>query len=196
MVVTEYGEYNPQYWGKPQSIGLLGLSMATTWVVDSNCFIHMGSMAQDNLIEDLRKSIPEGIFVTPGVHKEVRTVRFQRWKNKPNLLEKMKPILTTIAVDDDQIKGLASQIGERAAPQDVDLSLMVLASKLSREGRDVTLVTDDFKMTTTSQKVNLDSIPVHHQHSCKDSLRLVLMPANQDLEVSQEELERRKCAMR
>ena len=155
MVVTEYGEYNPQYWGKPQSIGLLGLSMATTWVVDSNCFIHMGSMAQDNLIEDLRKSIPEGIFVTPGVHKEVRTVRFQRWKNKPNLLEKMKPILTTIAVDDDQIKGLASQIGERAAPQDVDLSLMVLASKLSREGRDVTLVTDDFKMTTTSQKVNL-----------------------------------------
>ena len=155
MVVTEYGEYNPQYWGKPQSIGLLGLGMATTWVVDSNCFIHMGSMAQDNLIEDLRKSIPEGIFVTPGVHKEVRTVRFQRWKNKPNLLEKMKPILTTIAVDDDQIKGLASQIGERAAPQDVDLSLMVLASKLSREGRDVTLVTDDFKMTTTSQKVNL-----------------------------------------
>lgn len=155
MVVTEYGENNPQYWGKPQSIGLLGLGMATTWVVDSNCFIHMGSMAQDNLIEDLRKSIPEGIFVTPGVHKEVRTVRFQRWKNKPNLLEKMKPILTTIAVDDDQIKGLASQIGERAAPQDVDLSLMVLASKLSREGRDVTLVTDDFKMTTTSQKVNL-----------------------------------------
>ena len=136
-------------------MGLLGLGMATTWVVDSNCFIHMGSMAQDNLIEDLTKSIPEGIFVTPGVHKEVRTVRFQRWKNKPNLLEKMKPILTTIAVDDDQIKGLASQIGERAAPQDVDLSLMVLASKLSREGRDVTLVTDDFKMTTTSQKVNL-----------------------------------------
>ena len=155
MVVTEYGAYNPQYWGKPQSIGLLGLGMATTWVVDSNCFIHMGSMAQDNLIEDLGKSIPEGIFVTPGVHKEVRTVRFQRWKNKPNLLEKMKPILTTIAVDDGQIKGLASQIGERAAPQDVDLSLMVLASKLSREGRDVTLVTDDFKMTTTSQKVNL-----------------------------------------
>ena len=129
--------------------------MATTWVVDSNCFIHMGSIAQDNLIEDLTKSIPEGIFVTPGVHNEVRTVRFQRWKNKPNLLDKMKPILTTIAVDDDQIKGLASQIGERAAPQDVDLSLMVLASKLSREGRDVTLVTDDFKMTTTSQKVNL-----------------------------------------
>ena len=129
--------------------------MSTTWVVDSNCFIHMGSMAQNNLVEDLSKSIPEGIFVTPGVHKEIKTVRFQRWKNKPNLLDKMMPILTTISVDDDQIRGLAMQIGERAAPQDVDLSLMVLASKLSREGREVTLVTDDFKMTTTSQKVNL-----------------------------------------
>ncbi len=132
-----------------------GKVMATTWVVDSNCFIHMGSMAQDNLIDDLSKTIKEGIFVTPGVHQEIKTVRFQRWKNKPNLLQAIKPILTTIPIDDDQIRGLATQIGERAAPQDVDLSLMVLASKLSREGRDVTLVTDDFKMTTTSQKVNL-----------------------------------------
>ena len=132
-----------------------GITMSTTWVVDSNCFIHLGSMAQDNLLEDLKKSIPQGLYVTPGIHNEVKTVRFQRWKNKPNLLDKLKPILTTIAVDDGQIRGLAEQIGERAAPQDVDLSLMVLASKLSREGREVTLVTDDFKMTTTSQKVNL-----------------------------------------
>ena len=73
-----------------------GITMSTTWVVDSNCFIHLGSMAQDNLLEDLRKSIPQGLYVTPGVHNEVRTVRFQRWKNKPNLLDKLKPILTTI----------------------------------------------------------------------------------------------------
>ena len=132
-----------------------GINMATTWVVDSNCFIHLGSMAHQEIVDDLSKSIPGGIYVTPGVHGEVRTVRFQRWKNKPNLLDKLKPILTTIGVDDDQIRGLASQIGERAAPQDVDLSLMVLASKLAREGKDVTLVTDDFKMTTTSQKANL-----------------------------------------
>ena len=132
-----------------------GITMATTWVVDSNCFIHLGSMAHQEIVDDLSKSIPGGIYVTPGVHGEVRTVRFQRWKNKPNLLDKLKPILTTIGVEDDQIRGLASQIGERAAPQDVDLSLMVLASKLAREGKDVTLVTDDFKMTTTSQKANL-----------------------------------------
>ena len=132
-----------------------GINMATTWVVDSNCFIHLGSMAHQEIVDDLSKSIPGGIYVTPGVHGEVRTVRFQRWKNKPNLLDKLKPVLTTIGVEDDQIRGLASQIGERAAPQDVDLSLMVLASKLAREGKEVTLVTDDFKMTTTSQKANL-----------------------------------------
>lgn len=132
-----------------------GINMATTWVVDSNCFIHLGSMAHQEIVDDLSKSIPGGIYVTPGVHGEVRTVRFQRWKNKPNLLDKLKPILTTIGVEDDQIRGLANQIGERAAPQDVDLSLMVLASKLAREGKEVILVTDDFKMTTTSQKANL-----------------------------------------
>jgi len=95
------------------------------------------------------------MYVTPGVHDEVRNVRFQRWKKQPNLLNSIESLLTTISVDDSQIRGLAAQIGERASPQDVDLSLMVLASKLSKEGKDVTLVTDDFKMTTTSQKVNL-----------------------------------------
>ena len=75
-----------------------GITMATTWVVDSNCFIHLGSMAHQEIVDDLSKSIPGGIYVTPGVHGEVRTVRFQRWKNKPNLLDKLKPILTTIAV--------------------------------------------------------------------------------------------------
>ena len=113
-------------------MSLPGSDMATTWVVDSNCFIHMGSMAQDGLVEDLSKTIPEGIFVTPGVHKEVRTVRFQRWKNKPNLLEKMKPILTTIGVEDSLNKRTSRPNWQKAAPQDVDLSLMVLASKLKR----------------------------------------------------------------
>lgn len=130
--------------------------MTQTWVVDSNCFIHLGSMAPDSFVRDISKILPSGgMYVTPGVHDEVRNVRFQRWKKQPNLLNSIESLLTTISVDDSQIRGLAAQIGERASPQDVDLSLMVLASKLSKEGKDVTLVTDDFKMTTTSQKVNL-----------------------------------------
>lgn len=137
-------------------MGSSGTVMTQTWVVDSNCFIHLGSMAPDSFVRDISKILPsEGMYVTPGVHDEVRNVRFQRWKKQPNLLNSIESLLTTISVDDSQIRGLAAQIGERASPQDVDLSLMVLASKLSKEGKDVTLVTDDFKMTTTSQKVNL-----------------------------------------
>ena len=132
--------------------------MAKLWVVDSNCFIHIGSMAPDTFVKDISnvlKNLGTGLHVTPGVHDEVKTVRFQRWKGQPNLLEKMQSVLLTIPIDDSQIRGLANMIGEKAAPQDVDLSLMVLASQIAREGNTVTLVTDDFKMTTTGNKANL-----------------------------------------
>ena len=65
--------------------------MANVWVVDSNCFIHIGSMAREGFLDDLNKvlkSSETSLYVTPGVHDEVRTVRFQRWKGQPNLLGK------------------------------------------------------------------------------------------------------------
>ena len=132
--------------------------MSHTWVIDSNCFIHLGSFAADRFLKDIKAMAHGGkhtFCVTPGVHDEVRTVRFQRWKNKPLLLETLAPILTTVPIDEAQIKGLGKLIGERVSPQDVDLSLMVLASTLTREGKTVVLVTDDFKMTTTGEKANL-----------------------------------------
>ncbi|RZD51467.1 MAG: hypothetical protein CXT67_08195 [Methanobacteriota archaeon] len=132
--------------------------MAELWVVDSNCFIHIGSMAPDTFvrcISNTLNNLQTKLHVTPGVHDEVRTVRFQRWTGQPNLLEEMQSLLVTIAIDNSQISSLANLIGEKAAPQDVDLSLMVLASQLVREGNKVTLVTDDFKMTTTGRKANL-----------------------------------------
>ena len=115
-------------------------------------------MAPEGFLSDLKKVLDGesgGLHVTPGVHDEVRNVRFQRWHGKPNLLEEMRDILLTIPVDEDQVRALAEKIGENASPQDVDLSLMVLASKLVQEGRKVTLVSDDFKMTTTGERVNL-----------------------------------------
>ncbi|MDP6906843.1 MAG: hypothetical protein QF440_05445, partial [Candidatus Thalassarchaeaceae archaeon] len=121
-------------------------------------------MAPDSFIGDLEnilKSESTGIFVTPGVHDEVRTVRFQRWLTKPNLLDIMRNLLNTIAIDDSEIRALAKEIGEKESPQDVDLSLMVLASKMSKEGKDVTLVSDDFKMTLTGtgSNFNFDTCP-------------------------------------
>ncbi|MDP6324691.1 MAG: hypothetical protein QF684_03895 [Candidatus Thalassarchaeaceae archaeon] len=132
--------------------------MAHVWVVDSNCFIHIGSMAPEGFIDDLKKILQNesaSLHVTPGVHDEVRNVRFQRWHGKPNLLDEMRDLLLTINVEEDEVRALAEKIGEKASPQDVDLSLMILAAKLVQEGREVTLVSDDFKMTTTGDKVNM-----------------------------------------
>jgi hypothetical protein len=132
--------------------------MAHVWVVDSNCFIHIGSMAPEGFIDDLKNILDNestSLHVTPGVHDEVRNVRFQRWNGKPNLLEKMSGILMTINVEENEIRELAGKIGTKASPQDVDLSLMVLAAKMTHEGRKVTLVSDDFKMTTAGDKVNM-----------------------------------------
>jgi hypothetical protein len=68
----------------------------------------------------------------------------------------MRDLLITVTIDEEEVRELASKIGEKASPQDVDLSLMILASKMSMEGRKVTLVSDDFKMTTTGDKINLN----------------------------------------
>ena len=133
--------------------------MANVWVVDSNCFIHIGSMAREGFLDDLNKvlkSSETSLYVTPGVHDEVRTVRFQRWKGQPNLLEKMQSTLVTVSIDEAEVRALARHIGEKASPQDVDLSLMILGSKLAHEGNKVTLVSDDYKMTTTGEKANLN----------------------------------------
>lgn len=115
-------------------------------------------MASDTFIKDLKKILQKSnqmLFVTPGVHDEIRNVRFQKWSKKPKVLDEFDSLMTTTAIDDGQIRGLAQLIGEKTSPQDVDLSLMVLASQLQREGRDVILVTDDFKMTTSGEKANL-----------------------------------------
>ena len=67
----------------------------------------------------------------------------------------IKPLLTTHEISDDQIRGLGAKIGERASPQDVDLSLMVLAYDMQREGHHVVLVTDDFKMAKATEEHQL-----------------------------------------
>ena len=125
-----------------------------TYVVDSNCFIHMGGMASTSILNDL-ESVLKTMHVTKGVHGEIRNVRYQRWKQKPNLLNHIKPLLTTHEVSDDQIRGLGLIIGERASPQDVDLSLMVLAHDMQRDGHHVVLITDDFKMAKATEEHQL-----------------------------------------
>ena len=67
----------------------------------------------------------------------------------------LSDVLHTTPISEDEIRGLANAIGEKAAPQDVDVSLMVLAAKKHGMGLDVVLVSDDYKMTTTREKAGL-----------------------------------------
>ena len=130
--------------------------MRTAWVVDSNCFIHLGQKADDRFVADLRAALEGGkLLITPGVEQEVATVGFRRHKGRPRVLASLASLLHSIPVDDASIRALATRIGESAAPQDVDLSLMVLADDLGAEGASVTLVSDDFKMTTTAERAGL-----------------------------------------
>ena len=131
-------------------------TMSSVWVVDSNCFIHLGQKAEDGFIEDLQ-AILRGrqLLITPGVEQEVATVALRRCQGRPNLLKALDAMLHSVPVDEDDVRSLARRIGESAAPQDVDLSLMVLADGLGAESSEVVLVSDDFKMTTTAERTDL-----------------------------------------
>ena len=103
----------------------------TVWIVDSNAFIHLGAIASEDAITSFKTSLSKHggmIHVTSGVHDEVKTVRFRSWRERPRVLDKLSDILQTTAISEGEIRGLANAIGERAAPQDVDVSLMVLLS--------------------------------------------------------------------
>ena len=144
-------------WGKEKMVRALPAIM-TVWIVDSNAFIHLGSIASEDAIKSMGSALtPHGgvMHVTSGVHDEVKTVRFRSWKGRPRVLDVLKDLLQTTSISPDEVRGLAAAIGEKAAPQDVDVSLMVLAARMHGEGSDVVLVSDDYKMTTTRERAGL-----------------------------------------
>ena len=130
--------------------------MGSVWVIDSNCFIHLGQKAEDGFVDDL-EAVLRGrqLLITPGVEQEVATVALRRCDGRPNLLKALDAMLHSVPVDEGDVRALAQRIGESAAPQDVDLSLMVLADGLGAETDGVVLVSDDFKMTTTAERTDL-----------------------------------------
>ena len=132
--------------------------VVTEWVVASNAFIHLGSIASKDAIKSMGRALAHhgGVMhVTSGVHDEIKTVRFRSWKGRPRVLDVLKELLQTTSISPDEVRGLATAIGEKAAPQDVDISLMVLAARMHGEGREVVLVSDDYKMTTTRERAGL-----------------------------------------
>ena len=87
-------------------------AMRTAWVVDSNCFIHLGQKADDRFVADLRAALEGGkLLITPGVEQEVATVGFRRHKGRPRVLASLASLLHSIPVDDASIRALATRIG-------------------------------------------------------------------------------------
>jgi len=130
--------------------------MSQAWVVDSNCFIHLGQKGKEKVVEDLKSALNGAkLLITPGVKDEVATVSMRKISGHPNLLVLFDTLLHSTSVEEEDVRKLATKIGERAAPQDVDLSLMVLADQLGSDGAEVILVSDDFKMTTTAETADL-----------------------------------------
>lgn len=137
-------------------LGLTPPNMSVVWVVDSNCFIHLGQKAEEGFVQDLSQALRGGrLLITPGVEMEVATVAFRRCNGRPRVLTALNAVLHSVPVDEHDVRALAQRIGEAAAPQDVDLSLMVLADSLGKEHAEVVLVSDDFKMTTTAERAEL-----------------------------------------
>ena len=90
--------------------------MPTKWVVDSNCFIHLGSMAEKHFLSDLNSvlsRVGETIYVADGVFDECKTVRFHKWKNKPLVMEELRKFITSKQIDEGQIRGLGEILERR-----------------------------------------------------------------------------------
>ena len=119
------------------------------WIIDSNAFIHLGQKATASELRSMMgviRTMNQRLRITPGVRGEVSRVRCQLLDKKPLLLTKLNAVIDETKIEDHQIQGLAENLGEKAAPQDVDISLMVLAADLGRSGQETILVSDDFKM--------------------------------------------------
>jgi len=128
------------------------------WIIDSNAFIHLGQKATASEIRSMMgviRTMNQRLRITPGVRGEVARVRCQLLDKKPLLLTKLNAVIDETEIEDHQIQGLAENLGEKAAPQDVDISLMVLAADLGRSGQDTILVSDDFKMAKGAKTLAL-----------------------------------------
>ena len=79
-------------------------------------FIHVGSMAPNGFLSDPKNILDaddSALYVTPGVHGEINTVRFQRWKGQPNLLEEIRDLLITVTIDEAEVRALAQHIEKK-----------------------------------------------------------------------------------
>ncbi len=124
---------------------------------DANFFISLAQSRVPRAIEQtLRLAQDQGwaLHTTEAILEEVRYVRTR--KGHATAAQQAQRMMAVEDVPASELASLRERVGgvERA-PQAPDLSLMVTAERLSRDGATVRLVSDDFKISLTSREVGM-----------------------------------------
>ena len=129
--------------------------MTELHVMDANFFISLAQTRERDAMErvlELADGIGWKMHVTEPILEEVKYVRCKGSKITASKLAKR--LMKVHPADDKTIASFRSELGGgHRAPQSPDLSLMVLADSLARSGDTVRLVSDDFKISTSSREL-------------------------------------------
>ncbi len=128
--------------------------MSDVYIFDSNFYISLAQTRQPEATDrvlDLTASKGWVMHVTEPILEEVKYVRCKG--SKHTAVDISKAMMEVHPADDKAIVDIRTQLGGHRAPQAPDLSLMALAASLSRTGGPVTLVSDDFKISTSSKEL-------------------------------------------
>jgi hypothetical protein len=123
--------------------------------MDANFFISLAQTRERDALErvlDLAQRIGWEMHVTEPILEEVKYVRCRG--SKVTAAKLARRIMEVHPADDKAIASMRAQLGGgHRAPQAPDLSLMVLSDGLARAGATVRLVSDDFKISTSSREL-------------------------------------------
>lgn len=126
--------------------------MTDAFVMDANFFISLAQSREPSAIEGVlahAAGLGWEMHTTPRVLDEITTVVDGGTRASARAMAERA--MRVERVDEGAITALRAAIGgPTRAPQDSDLSLMVLAEQLAKRGARVRLVSDDFKISTTS----------------------------------------------
>jgi len=129
--------------------------LSDAFIFDSNFYISLAQtkypMALDKVL-DLTAGKGWVMHVTEPILDEVKYVRSKG--SKHTAMQLSKAMMDVHPADDKGIVNIRTQLGGgHRAPQAPDLSLMVLAAELSKGGRSVKLISDDYKISTSSKEM-------------------------------------------
>lgn len=129
--------------------------MSDAYIFDSNFFISLAqtrqSMALDKVL-DLTAGKGWEMHVTEPILDEVKYVRSKG--SKYTAMQLGKTMMEVHPADDKGIVSIRTQLGGgQRAPQAPDLSLMALADDLSKQSKGVKLISDDYKISTSSKEL-------------------------------------------